>query len=65
MKGASCEPAPRSGAASLGGVAAGDFAVLGTLAVKLVCRDRGFSAPVRQIGRVLGGAHLHGATQRQ
>ena len=39
---------------SLGGVAVPDFAALDELAVKLICLDGGFAAPLRQIGRVLG-----------
>jgi hypothetical protein len=38
----------------LGGIAASDFAALDQLAVKLICVDNGFAAPLREMGRVLG-----------
>ena len=37
-----------------GGVAASDFVALDELAVKLICLDSGFAAPLRQVGRTLG-----------
>jgi predicted hydrocarbon binding protein len=43
-----------SNAPSLGGLAAQDFAALDEIAVRLVCADGRFSAPARQIGRLLG-----------
>ena len=38
----------------LGGIAAGDFAVLDRLAVKLIGLDSAFAAPLREMGRVVG-----------
>jgi SAM-dependent methyltransferase len=38
----------------LGGIAAGDFAALDRLAVKLIGLDSGFAAPLREIGRIIG-----------
>ena len=50
-----CRAMPDAGdAALLGGVAVPDFAALDELAVKLICLDGGFAAPLRQMGRVLG-----------
>ena len=43
-----------SSAASLGGLAAQDFAALDEIAVRLVCADGRLSAPARQMGRLLG-----------
>lgn len=55
MKRRSCNPEGCScQRASLGGIEATDFAALDGLAVKLVCIDSSFAAPVRQMGRVLG-----------
>lgn len=55
MKGPGCQPVSCNGnAAMLGGVAASDFAALDELAVKLICLDSGFAAPLREAGRVLG-----------
>lgn len=50
----SCSASRDSKAAWLGGVAVPDFAALDKLAVKLICLDSGFAAPLRQMGRVLG-----------
>lgn len=38
----------------LGGIAASDFAALDRLAVKLICLDRAFAAPLRAMGRIVG-----------
>ena len=38
----------------VGGLAANDFGTLDKLAVKLICLDSRFDAPLRDIGRVLG-----------
>ena len=55
MKGQSCQSVSCCGnVAWLGGFAAPDFAALDELAVKLICLDSGFAAPLRQMGRVLG-----------
>lgn len=43
-----------SAAQSLGGIAAQDFAALDQIAVRLICEDGRFSAPARQMGRLLG-----------
>jgi len=43
-----------SRAPSLGGLPAQDFAALDQVAVKLICEDGRFSAPARQMGRLLG-----------
>jgi len=55
MKGQDCRAGScSSSAAWLGGVVAADFAALDGLAVKLICLDSGFAAPLRQMGLVLG-----------
>jgi hypothetical protein len=41
-------------AAKRGGLAAEDVTALDELAVKLICLDSGFAAPLRETGRVLG-----------
>jgi predicted hydrocarbon binding protein len=38
----------------LGGIAASDFAALDRLAVKFICLDGNFAAPLREMGRVIG-----------
>ena len=43
-----------SNVAWLGGVALPDFGALDELAVKLICLDGRFAAPLQQMGRVLG-----------
>ena len=56
MKTANCQ-APVSccnTVAVLGGVAGSDFAALDALAVKLICLDSAFTAPLWQMGRLLG-----------
>ena len=50
----SCSASPDTKPAWLGGVAVADVAALDQLAVKLICLDRGFAAPLRQVGYVLG-----------
>ena len=42
------------GVASLGGVSAEEFSALDKLAVKLICLDSGFAAPLREIGERIG-----------
>lgn len=55
MKNQGCTPVGcHSEAASVGGVAAADFAALDELAVKLISLDGGFATPLRQMGRTLG-----------
>lgn len=56
MKGQGCRAVScDSNVAWLGGIAAPDFAALDELAVKLICLDSGFAAPLQQISRTLGG----------
>lgn len=38
----------------MGGVPAGDFGALDQLAVRLICLDDSFDAPLREMGRVIG-----------
>lgn len=55
MKRQGCRVVPcGSNAVWLGGVTASDFAALDELAVKLICLDSRFVAPLRQMGRTLG-----------
>ncbi len=55
MKTASCQPVSGcNNVSALGGVDGSDFAALDALAVKLICLDSGFTAPLRQMGRVIG-----------
>lgn len=55
MKGQGCRVTSHdSNAAWLGGVPASDFAALDALAVKLICLDSRFVAPLREMGRTVG-----------
>src|SRR5215471_11916267 len=55
MNSGNCHPVSCCTTASaLGGVEGADFAALDALAVKLICLDDRFSAPLRQMGRILG-----------
>lgn len=53
MKGQVCGPIACCASVPLG-VMADDFAALDELAVKLICLDRSFAAPLRQMGRIIG-----------
>ena len=55
MSGPCCEPVSCcKGISSLGGVASEDFSALDKLALKLICLDSGFAAPLREIGGRIG-----------
>ena len=43
------------GTLPIGGVAPSDFAALDALAIRLIALDAAFAAPLRELGRVLGG----------
>lgn len=55
MSGRFGEPVPCCEAvASLGGVSTKEFSALDKLAVKLICLDSGFAAPLREMGERIG-----------
>ena len=55
MKGQACRSVSCGGSVvSLGGVPGPDLAAFDALAVKLICLDSGFAAPLRQMGQTLG-----------
>lgn len=55
MNGQGCRPVAGSiDAEALGGLQATDFASLDALAIRLICLDSRFAAPLRQMGRVYG-----------
>ena len=55
MSGGNCEPIScYRGVTSLGGLPSEDFSVLDKLAVKLICLDSAFAAPLREIGGRIG-----------
>ncbi len=54
MKDCGCGAISGDGAAVFGGVAAADFAALDELALRLICLDSKFAAPLRQVGCIIG-----------